>query len=419
LQGAGATLAPCNRFPPTTPPSSPRSSAARSSLTRIEGSDYFRSPAVTDRDPVDHYDREHAAALAGMPPVNVLIAGPTGAGKSTLINSILRQPVAKTGKGRPVTRHITAWTVPGMPLTVYDTPGLELNEKISDVTKQAVKFVREQQKGPPAEHLHVFWYCSLSHSNRFLDAEAEFIEAVSALLGPSIVVLTQCLGPEDEEALEFRTVVRGLLDQHRARVTPSSPLLTLAQPRRVGGVTFEPFGLSELVAETYQLLPEAVRRAFSNAQGIDLELKRREARKVVVQHSGVAASIGAVPIPIPDAGPLLAVQGAMLARINVAMGVEFDDATRSFLVKGVLGTGAIVTIGRQAASMLLKAIPGLGSAINATVAAALTAALGEAYIALCIEYVRRQQAGKPMPGAEMLDLLMSEYKRNYRRGLKA
>ena len=97
------------------------------------------------------------------------------------------------------------------------------------------------------------------------------------------------------------------------------------------------------------------------------------------------------------------------------MGVQFDEATRNFLIKGVLGTGALVQIGRQAASMLLKAIPGLGSAINATIAAALTAALGEAYIVLCIEYTRRQAAGHPMPDAEMLELLLSEFKRHYKR----
>ena len=281
-------------------------------------SDYFRSSAVTDRDPVEHFDLERQSAYDGMPPVNVLIAGPTGAGKSTLINSILRTPVAKTGKGRPVTRDITAWSVAGVPLTVYDTPGLELNEKTADVSRRVVKFVKQQLKKSQHEHLHVFWYCSLSHGNRFLDVEADFIEAVAKLL-PGIVVLTQCLGPEDEQALEFHTVVRSLLDEHDARVTASSPLLTLALGRKAGGRLYLPFGLTELVDETDELLPEAVRRAFTNAQGVNLDLKRREAHKVVMQHSGLAAGIGAVPIPIPDAAPLLAVQGTMLARITVAV----------------------------------------------------------------------------------------------------
>ena len=214
---------------------------------------------------------------------------------------------------------------------------------------------------------------------------------------------------------DFARVVRQLLDGHDADVSKSSPLRSLALPRRVGTVAYEPFGLTDLVATTYDMLPEAVKRAFLNAQGVDLELKRREARKIVIQHTSTAAAIGAVPIPIPDAGPLLAVQGAMLARITVATGVEFDEATRNFLIRGVLGGTAIAQIGRQAASMLLKAVPGLGSVINASVAAAMTAALGEAYIALCIEYVHRQRSGKPMPETEMLEMLMNEFKRSYRR----
>ena len=71
--------------------------------------------AVTRLDSFEHFEREHEAAYRDMPPVNVLVAGPTGVGKSTLVNAILRTPVAKTGKGRPVTEDIQAWSVPGVP----------------------------------------------------------------------------------------------------------------------------------------------------------------------------------------------------------------------------------------------------------------------------------------------------------------
>ena len=261
--------------------------------------------AVTRRDSFEHFEREREAAYRDMPPVNVLVAGPTGVGKSTLVNAILRTPVAKTGKGRPVTEDIQAWSVPGVPITVYDTPGLELDERSGKAAKRVARFVKDQLAKPPAEHLHVFWYCVHAQGNRFQDAEADFIEEISRLL-PSIVVLTQVLGPEDADAAEFATDCprpprRAPRERHGVLADP-----TLALARRVDAHEFPPFGLRELVDETYRLLPEAVKRAFSNAQGINLDLKRREGHKVVVQHTTMAAGIGAVPIPIPDTGPLLA-----------------------------------------------------------------------------------------------------------------
>ena len=216
-----------------------------------------RDAAVTSRDSLEHFEREHEAAYRDMPPVNVLVAGPTGVGKSTLVNAILRTPVAKTGRGRPVTEDIQAWSVAGVPITVYDTPGLELDERSGTTAERVARFVKDQLAKPPSEHLHVFWYCVHAQGNRFQDAEADFIEEISQLL-PSIVVLTQVLGPEDADAAEFATVVRSLLDEHRANVTASSPIPTLALARRVGAHEFPPFGLRDLVDETYRLLPEAV-----------------------------------------------------------------------------------------------------------------------------------------------------------------
>jgi hypothetical protein len=54
---------------------------------------------------------------------------------------------------------------------------------------------------------------------------------------------------------------------------------------------------------------------------------------------------------------------------------------------------------------LSSRMPG-ANVINAAVAGALTGALGEAYVRLCAEMLRRRAAGRPMPDPEMIDFLM-------------
>jgi hypothetical protein len=66
------------------------------------------------------------------------------------------------------------------------------------------------------------------------------------------------------------------------------------------------------------------------------------------------------------------------------------------------------------AAGLLKVIPGV-SVVNAGVASAITAALGEAHIQLCSEILRRQASGRPMPDAEMLAFLLDAYGKTFRR----
>ncbi|HSF75004.1 MAG TPA: GTPase, partial [Microcoleus sp.] len=91
---------------------------------------------------------------------NVLVIGKTGVGKSTLINSVFRQRLAETGVGRPITQGIRQYTKPNCPITVYDTPGLELNaEQIKVIQLNVAKLIEDQRLLHPKEHIHVIWYC--------------------------------------------------------------------------------------------------------------------------------------------------------------------------------------------------------------------------------------------------------------------
>ena len=60
--------------------------------------------------------------------INILITGKTGVGKSTLINSMFQGNLAETGQGRPCTQGIKEITKEGVPISIFDTRGLEVKE---------------------------------------------------------------------------------------------------------------------------------------------------------------------------------------------------------------------------------------------------------------------------------------------------
>src|SRR5262245_60125570 len=93
--------------------------------------------------------------------VNILIAGRTGVGKSTLINAVFQGQMAETGQGRPVTQHTREITKGDIPLSIFDTRGLELAD--FDTTLKALKgfVVQRAQDTDARKHIHVGWVCIL------------------------------------------------------------------------------------------------------------------------------------------------------------------------------------------------------------------------------------------------------------------
>jgi uncharacterized protein (DUF697 family) len=305
-----------------------------------------------------------------------------------------------------VTKHVQRHDVAGVPVTIFDTPGIELGQAKKEVIRDYTKTITESRKGSPDDVIHVAWYCINTGQARVQDYDIEIVRALAEEL-PVILVLTQCIDEEPANALE---------EVIRAEKLPidGQPVRTLARERRVAGQTIAPRGLEELVERTNDILPEAVRRAFANAQGVVIKLKASHARAVVGASSLAAAGVGAAPIPVPDAAVLMPVQLGMLASITVVFGIDISNEGAVTLIRGLVGGGGVAVAGRQIAATLLKVVPGT-TLINASVAAALTAALGEAYIQLCSEMLRRQAAGKPMREADMLPFLLDAYQKAFRK----
>jgi len=337
---------------------------------------------------------------------NILISGQTGAGKSTLINAVFRVPLAEEGTGKPVTKDIQRYDVPGVPVSIYDTRGIELGDTKKRVIRDYRKAIAGSRKGGPDSGIHVAWYCINSEQARVQDYDTDVVRALADEV-PVILVLTQCIDDGRPRELEAAIEAEDLPIE-------GGPILTLARERRIAGQPIPPRGLEELVERTNDILPEAVKRAFINAQGVVIRLKANQAHTVVGACAAAAAAIGATPIPAPDAAVLAPLQVGMLASINAIFGMDTGSGSSVKLIRGLLGQGGMAVVGKQIAANLLNVIPGV-AVINATVAAALTAALGEAYIQLCTEILRRQAEGKPMPAEDMLPFLLDAYQKAFQK----
>ena len=148
--------------------------------------------------------------------------------------------------------------------------------------------------------------------------------------------------------------------------------------------TAKSYGLDKLVDLVNEVIPEAVRNTLIAVQKANLKMKTNKAHVIVATSAAGAAATCFVPIPVADAVMLVPEQIAMIAKITSIYGLPVDKATISGVVSATIGTAGATVLGKTVVSSILKMIPGAGSfaggVVSGSVAAALTAALGEAYI---------------------------------------
>ncbi|MBD2156005.1 GTPase [Leptolyngbya sp. FACHB-16] len=334
--------------------------------------------------------------------VNILIAGRTGVGKSTLINAFFQGNFATAGQGRPVTQTTREIKKEGIPLSIFDTRGLEMAD-FAKTLESLKSLVNERARNSDAnQHIHVAWLCIAEDSRRVEPAEEELVKMLADRNIPIIAVITKARSDNG-----FRNTVLQILP-----LVSNAVRVRAIEEKLDEGQVLRPMGLQELVDLTMQVVPEGLKRAFTAAQKVDIDLKKTKSHAIVVSSAATAAGVAAVPIPFSDAVGIVPIQIAMLSGISATFGLSIDKSFLGVLVGSIIGATGGTLAGKTIAANLLKMLPGAGSLAGGTIAAAtaaaLTTAIGEAYIAV-LDMLFIKNHGEPPTSEEVAEAFRAKY----------
>ena len=351
--------------------------------------------------------------------LNIIVAGKTGVGKSTLINAVFKDELAETGMGRPVTNHMRKITKKDIPLAIYDTRGFELGKDVQeDVKKEVFDTIN---KGLATKDInkaiHCIWYCINTASNRIEPEEIQWLRELSrenqVTQVPIIVVLTQSISKKNAE--KMRQII---LDENLDIIQVIPVLAKDFEIEDVGVV--KSFGLERLIEVMGEALPEELLDTLQHVQIASLSEKKRRASKVVATAALAATGQGAAPIPFADAALLIPTQVGMIASITIIFGFDVNKSVITALLSSTIGSGGATLLGRAVVANILKLLPAAGSiaggAISAGTAGVITAALGSAYIAFMELVYKGEMNIEDLSSKEGKETIANIFKENLKNG---
>ncbi|WP_305138505.1 YcjF family protein [Dubosiella newyorkensis] len=318
--------------------------------------------------------------------LNILVIGKSGVGKSTLINTMFRGELAKTGLGRPITQEIRKIEKKDVPLVIYDTPGFELSSSQQKQVKEEIIELLEQgaRSKDINDAIHCIWYCINVGANRTFDeTELQWLRTLTSenqkFKVPIFIVLTQAIPKKKAQEMKH------LIEKENLDIVKVVPILA-KDMEFDDEYTAKAYGLDHLVDLMSEALPQELEKAFQNVQIANLEAKKKNARKAIATAVSASSTEGFTPIPFADAALLVPTQVSMIAAITIIYGFEANKRFLTAFMSATIGPLLATGLGRTLSANLLKLIPGAGSLggglISATTASLITTAMGEAYIRL-------------------------------------
>jgi uncharacterized protein (DUF697 family)/predicted GTPase len=341
---------------------------------------------------------------AELPTTEALLIGKPQAGKSSIVRGLTGVSAEIVGQGfRPHTQHTERYAYPSseLPLLIFtDTVGLgDVNQDTQAIVQELIGDLQQESRRARILILTVkindFATDTLRHIAQQLRQQYPDI--------PCLLAVT-CLhevyppGTADHPAYppDYEEVNRAFsaIEQAFTGLCDRSVLIDFTLEEDGYNPVF--YGLEALRDTLADLLPEAEARTMY--QLLDREeagrqlgnLYRDVGRRYILAFAVMAATIEAIPVPFATMPVLTALQVSMVGLLGRLYGQTLTPSQAGGVVSAI-ATGFLArAIGRE----LVKFIPGFGSAIAASWAAAYTWSLGEG---ACVYFGDLMGGKKPDP----------------------
>ncbi len=349
---------------------------------------------------------------AELPTTEAILIGKPQAGKSSIIRGLTGVSAEIVGQGfRPHTQHTQRYAYPSedLPLLIFtDTVGLgDVNRNVETIVSELTNDLRQGERRARVFILTVkindFATDSLRQIAQQLRQQFPEIPCLLAVTNLHEVYPSSTDNhPPYPPQLESVQRAFAALQANFQGVCDRA--LVIDFTREEDGYTPVFYGLESLRDCLADLLPEAEARAIH--QLLDGEvgkqignLYRDVGRRYILAFSIMAATLAAVPLPFATMPVLTALQVSMISLLGQLYGQILTPSQAGGVVSAIAGGFLAQTIGRE----LIKFIPGLGSIIAASWAAAYTWALGEG---ACVYFGDLMGGIKPDP--EKIQAVMQE-----------
>ncbi len=344
-----------------------------------------------------------AAVRAELPTTEALLLGKPQAGKSSIVRGLTGVSAEIVGQGfRPHTRHTQRYNYPSsdLPLLIFtDTVGLgDVNQDTQAIIQELTGELQEQNSRARILVLTVkitdFATDALRQIAKQLRKDHPEIPCLLA-----VTCLHELYPPEISEHPSYPPDAAAI---NRAFTAIQATFQGICDRSVLIDFTLEEdgytpmfYGLEAFRDALTDLLPEAeartIHQLLDNEVGKQLgNLYRDVGRRYILAFSIAAATLAAVPLPFATMPVLTALQVSMVGALGQLYGQTLSPSQAGGIVSAIAGGFVAQAIGRE----LIKFIPGFGSVIAASWAAAYTWALGET---ACVYFGDLMGGRKPDP----------------------